>query len=76
MSNTGSTKTFGEMIMSAKLKKEVIQLLKEKPLTLKELAEIMGTSNKKMFKIIRSLFQKGKIDTIYDKSGESKYKAN
>jgi predicted transcriptional regulator len=61
-------------ILSAKLKKEVLKLLKEKPLTLKELAEITTTPDKKMFRIIRSLFEKEKIDTTYE-DGLTKYEA-
>lgn len=61
--------------MSAKLKKEVLRLLKENPLTLKELAELTGTPNKKMFRAIRSLFQDGEIESVFVEQGESKYKA-
>ena len=59
--------------MSAKLKKEILRLLSEKPLTLIELSELTETSNKKMFRTIRKLFQKNEIDSIYEEDGESKY---
>ena len=61
--------------MSAKLRKEVLALIKEEPLTLKELVTLTGTSNKKIFRIIRKLFEKGTIDSIYVPDGDSKYKA-
>jgi len=59
--------------LSAKLKKEILRLLSEKPLTLIELSELTETSNKKMFRTIRKLFQKNEIDSIYEEDGESKY---
>ncbi len=62
--------------MSVKLKKEVLRLTNETPLTLKELAELTDTSDKKMFRIIRSLFKDGKLDSIFVKGGKSKYKSN
>jgi DNA-binding MarR family transcriptional regulator len=63
-------------MLSAKLKKEVLRLAKETPLTLKELAELTGTTEKRMFRIIRSLFEKGEIDPVRDDSGKSRYRAS
>ena len=61
--------------MSAKLRKKVLALIKEEPLTLKELSALTGNSDKKIFRIIRKLFEKGQVDSIYVPDGESKYKA-
>jgi predicted transcriptional regulator len=59
--------------LSAKLKKEILKLLKERPLTLMELAELTETSPKKTFRVIRKLFENGEIDSIFVEDGESKY---
>ena len=48
-----------------KLEEVVVSALKniEKPMTLAEIAEKIGQPEKKVFKELRSLFEKGIIDT-------------
>ncbi len=48
-----------------KLEEVVVSALRssDKPLTLAEIAGITGQSEKKIFKELRSLFEKGVIDT-------------
>lgn len=48
-----------------KLDKPVLELLgnSQRPLTLAEIAEKLGKPEKTVFKTLRRLFQKGKIDT-------------
>ena len=60
--------------MSAKLKKQALQLLSENPLTLKELAEKMGLKEKKAFRILRSLFAKGEIKSFNDRDNQRRYR--
>ena len=60
--------------VSAKLKKQALQLLSENPLTLKELAEKMGLKEKKTFRILRSLFAKGEIKSFNDQDNQRRYR--
>jgi predicted transcriptional regulator len=55
----------GVLKSMGKLEEAVISTLKEsgKPLTLAEIAQRIGESEKKVFKELRSLFEKGLIDT-------------
>ncbi|MCJ7425294.1 hypothetical protein MUP01_13665 [Candidatus Bathyarchaeota archaeon] len=60
-----SKKLDGVLKSMGKLEEAVISTLKEsgKPLTLAEIAQRIGESEKKVFKELRSLFEKGLIDT-------------
>ena len=60
--------------MSAKLKKRALQLLAEQPLTLKELAEKMDLKEKRAYRILRSLFQKGEIASFTDQDKQRRYR--
>lgn len=60
--------------MSAKLKKQALQLLAEQPLTLRELAEKMGINEKRTFRILRSLFEKKQIASFTDLDNKRRYK--
>ena len=60
--------------MSAKVKKQALQLLSENPLTLKELAEKMDLKEKKTFRILRSLFAKGEIKSFNDQDNQRRYR--
>ena len=51
-----------ESIM-AKIHKDIIKLLSEKPLTLNELAEQLEKTEKKVFNALKKLFSDGKIDS-------------
>jgi DNA-binding IclR family transcriptional regulator len=51
---------------SAKLKKQILLHLADQPLSLKEVAEKMDLKEKKAFRLLRSLFQKGEIEVFRD----------
>jgi len=61
--------------MSAKLKKEALKLLQEKPMSLTELAEAMELKEKRAFRILRSLFQAEAITSLKAPDGARKYRA-
>ena len=61
---------------TAKLKKQILIHLDEKPLSLSEVAEMMELKEKRTFKLLRSLFNKDKIKMIRDDDGIRKYKKN
>ena len=60
--------------MSAKLKKQALQILAEQPLTLKELSLKMDVTEKRLFKILRSLFQDGKLKAFKDEENLRRYR--
>ena len=60
--------------MSAKLKRQMLQLLAEEPITLKELAEKLEIKEKRAFRLIRSLFNEGKIDSFTDVDNRRLYR--
>lgn len=60
--------------MSAKLKKQALQILAEQPLTLKELSEKMGLKEKRAYRILKSLFQKGEIASFRDPDNQRRYR--
>ena len=60
--------------MSAKLKKQILKYLEERPLTLKEIAEKTELKEKRTFKLLRSLFQKGEIKSFRDEDNQRRYK--
>jgi len=47
----------------AKIHKDIIKLLSEKPLTLAELAESLETKEKKVFNALKKLFSDGEIES-------------
>jgi predicted transcriptional regulator len=47
----------------AKIHKDIIKLLSEKPMTLAELAEQLEKSEKKVFNALKKLFSDGEIDS-------------
>jgi len=61
--------------MSAKLKKEALKLLQEKPMSLAELAEAMELKEKRAFRILRSLFEAEAITSLKTPDGVRKYRA-
>jgi len=58
---------------TAKLKKQVLQLLAEQPLTLKEVAEKMGLTEKRAYNLLRALFQEGRIKSNSDAQRQRRY---
>ena len=59
--------------MSAKLKKQALQLLAEEPMSLKELAAKMDLKEKRTYRILKSLFQKGQIKSFKDEGNQRRY---
>ncbi len=59
---------------TAKLKKQILVHLDEKPLSLSEVSEVMELKEKMTFKLLRSLFNKDQIKMIRDDDGIRKYK--
>jgi len=62
--------------LSAKLKKQALQLLAEEPLSLKELAVKMDLKEKRAYRVIKSLFQKGQIRSFRDEDNQRRYMRN
>ena len=58
---------------TAKLKKQILVHLDEKPMSLSEVAEVMELMEKRTFKLLRSLFNKDQIKMIRDDDGIRKY---
>ena len=58
---------------TAKLKKQILVHLDEKPLSLSEVAEMMELKEKRTFKLLRSLFSKDQIKMIRDDDGIRNY---
>lgn len=59
--------------MSAKLKKQILVHLEEKPMSLKEIAELMELKEKRTFKLLRSLFEKDQIKMKRFEDGTRRY---
>ena len=47
----------------AKIHKDIIKLLSEKPLTLTEISEQLGKKEKSVFTALKKLFSQGEIDS-------------
>ncbi len=59
---------------TAKLKKEVVKNLQTKPLSLGEIAAAMELKEKKVFRLLRSLFEGGEIASLRGPDGIRKYR--
>ncbi|MBN1682522.1 hypothetical protein JW865_03095 [Candidatus Bathyarchaeota archaeon] len=59
---------------SAKLKKDIIKILEVEPLSLAELAMKLDLKEKKVFRLLRSLFEKGDITSNRGGDGSRKYR--
>jgi len=59
--------------LSAKLKKQALQLLAEEPMSLKELAAKMDLKEKRTYRILKSLFQKGQIKAFKGEGNQRRY---
>jgi len=59
---------------TAKLKKEVVKHLQAKPLSLAEIAAMMELKEKKVFRLLRSLFEGGEIVSLRGLDGIRKYR--
>jgi DNA-binding MarR family transcriptional regulator len=60
---------------TAKLKKDVLKHLQVKPLSLAELASVMGLKEKRVFRLLRSLFEGGEIASLRGPDGARNYRA-
>ena len=58
---------------TAKLKKQILVHLAEKPMSLEEVAEIMELKEKRTFKLLRSLFNKDEIKMVRSEDGKRRY---
>ena len=59
---------------TAKLKKDVVKHLQEKPLSLAEIAASMELKEKRVFRLLRSLFEGGEIESARGLDGIRKYR--
>ena len=59
---------------TAKLKKDVLKHLQAKPLSLAELAAVMDLKEKRVFRLLRSLFEGGEIASLRGPDGARKYR--
>lgn len=59
--------------MSAKLKKQILAHLAERPMSLQEISEKMELKEKRTFKLLRSLFQKDQIKMVRSEDGQRCY---
>jgi DNA-binding IclR family transcriptional regulator len=58
---------------TAKLKKDVIKYLDVEPLSLTELAAKMGLKEKRVFRLLRSLFESGEVKSVKHLDGSRRY---
>jgi DNA-binding IclR family transcriptional regulator len=61
------------MVSTAKLKKQILEHLSEKPMSLKEVAEVMELKEKRTFRLLRSLFEKEEIKRVKGEDGVRRY---
>ena len=59
---------------TAKLKKDLIKELADDPHSLAELAQKMGLKEKRVFRLLRSLFEAGEIASLRGADGIRKYR--
>jgi hypothetical protein len=59
---------------TAKLKKDVLKHLQEKPLSLAELAVVMELKEKRVFRLLRNLFEGAEITSLRGPDGVRKYR--
>jgi len=59
---------------TAKLKKDVVKHLQAKPLSLAEIAAVMELKEKRVFRLLRSLFEGGEIVSSRGADGIRKYR--
>lgn len=61
---------------TAKLKKQILVHIHDTPMSLIEVAQVMEVEEKRVFKLLRSLFKKEKIKMVRDDEGIRKYIKN
>jgi predicted transcriptional regulator len=60
--------------LSAKIKKQALQLLTDEPLSLKELSSKMDLTDKRTYKVLKSLFEKGQVASFKDTDKQRRYR--
>jgi|TARA_B100001971_G_C18227636_1_gene561652 predicted XRE-type DNA-binding protein len=63
-------------VSTAKLKKQILVHIHDTPMSLIEVAQVMEVEEKRVFKLLRSLFKKEKIKMVRDDEGIRKYIKN
>jgi len=62
-------------IMSAStLRNKIGVILLEKPLSLKEVAEALETTEKKAYSLLKNMFQEERVESFKDEDGQRKYR--
>jgi hypothetical protein len=61
---------------ASKLKNEIGVILLDKPMSLKEIAEIMEIKEKKAYNLLKSMFQGDRIQSFKDLDGQRKYRCS
>ena len=60
--------------MSAKLKNQIGVMLTDQPMSLKELALEMDLTEKRVYKLISSMYKKDRVDAFRDFDGIRRYR--
>jgi DNA-binding IclR family transcriptional regulator len=63
-----------DLMSSTKLKKDILKELEAEPLSLAEIALKLELKEKKVFRLLRSLFEKGEIAPNRGADGSRKYR--
>ncbi|MDP6458677.1 MAG: hypothetical protein QGF78_05075 [Candidatus Bathyarchaeota archaeon] len=63
-------------VSTAKLKKQILVHIHDTPMSLIEVAQVMEVEEKRVFKLLRSLFKKDQIKMVRDDEGTRKYIKN
>jgi hypothetical protein len=59
---------------SSKLKNEIGVILLEKPLSLKEIAQVLEVKEKKAYNLLKSMFKDERVNSFKDIDGERRYR--
>lgn len=59
---------------SSKLKNEIGVMLLEKPLNLKEIAQVLEVKEKKAYNLLKSMFKDERVNSFKDVDGERRYR--
>jgi len=61
-------------VSASKLKNEIGVMLLDKPMSLKEVAEVMEIKDKKAYSLIKSMFQDDRVAGFKDADGARRYR--
>jgi predicted ArsR family transcriptional regulator len=56
------------------LRNKVGVLLLDKPMSLQEIAEVLGIKEKKAYSLLKNMFQKERVNSFKDVDGQRKYR--